>query len=201
MGQTIICEYLATWAETGIAPDPTAFGFDGLYSMLEECQDVMLSLGTAVNDGKRRCVELETVLNGLAADKQRNEAAQYRRIKELEAQVTKLNQQIADDASVNAEIDKRLKAHDDAMTAKDEIIDGLKAQVKAQDSTINQLVNIIQSHANHITELESQLAAITEQLSESDEANESLERQLADTQKAAKRLLIEQELDAMEEWS
>ncbi len=168
MSQTIICEYLAKWEETGIAPETTEFGFDGgIYGMLVECQDVMLKLGTAANDGKRRIAQLE--------------------------------QQIADDASVNAEIDKRLKAHDDAVTTKDEIIDELKEQVKAQDSTIKQLVNIIQSRVNRIAELESQVAALTEQLAESDEVNESLDRQLADTQKAVNRLLIEQELDAMEQ--
>jgi len=91
MGQTILDEYLAAWESTGIAPDPTAFGFDGLYSMLEECQDTMLKLGTAANDGKQRYAELETVLNGLAADKQRNEAAQYQRIVELEAQCYSLS--------------------------------------------------------------------------------------------------------------
>lgn len=40
-------------------------------------------------------------------------------------------------------------------------------------------------------------AKITHQALEA--ANESLERQLADTQKAVKRLLIEQELDAMDQ--
>ncbi len=62
MGQTIICEYLAAWESTGTQPDPTKFGFDGLYSMLEECQDTMLKLGTAANDGKRRIAELEAEL-------------------------------------------------------------------------------------------------------------------------------------------
>lgn len=53
MGQTIICEYLAAWESTGTQPDPTQYGFDGLYAMLEECQDAMLSLGTAANEYKR----------------------------------------------------------------------------------------------------------------------------------------------------
>lgn len=59
MGQTIICEYLAEWESTGTQPNPTDFGFDGLYSMLEECQDTMLKLGTAANDGKRHIADLE----------------------------------------------------------------------------------------------------------------------------------------------
>jgi hypothetical protein len=91
MGQTIICEYLAAWESTGVQPDPTAFGFDGLYSMLEECQDTMLKLGTVANDGRRRIAELETALNGVVADKQRNEVAQYDRITELQSEVAAYN--------------------------------------------------------------------------------------------------------------
>lgn len=71
MGQTIICEYLANWESTGTQPDPTAFGFDGLYAMLEECQDTMLKLGTAVNEHKRTIAAKEKTIDDLYADVQR----------------------------------------------------------------------------------------------------------------------------------
>lgn len=59
MGQTIICEYLAEWGESNQQPDPRNHGFDGLYSMLEECQNVMFALGESANEKAVRIAELE----------------------------------------------------------------------------------------------------------------------------------------------
>jgi hypothetical protein len=93
MGQTIICEYLAAWELTGIAPDPTAFGFDGLYSILVECQDTMLKLGTAANDGKRYIAEMQTALKNATdtiEDCARRIVAKDEHIADLQAQIATL---------------------------------------------------------------------------------------------------------------
>lgn len=69
MSQTIICEYLAEWDETEKQPNPADHGFACLYSMLEECQNVMFALGESANDKTRelakansRIAELERQL-------------------------------------------------------------------------------------------------------------------------------------------
>lgn len=61
MGQTIICEYLAAWEDTGTQPDPIEYGFDGMFAMLQECQSAMLELGESVNAQRYRA-------NGLRAE-------------------------------------------------------------------------------------------------------------------------------------
>lgn len=99
MGQTILCEYLANWESTGIAPDPTAFGFASLYAMLEECQGVMLELGSAVNEHRRTLDAQHSIYY--------NELnARDRRIADLEAQVAALTTDVADWKAIAAEREK-----------------------------------------------------------------------------------------------
>jgi hypothetical protein len=81
MGQTIICEYLANKQ-----PDPVDHGFDGIYSMLEECQNVMFALGESANAKGRRIAELEQHLRTAA----REGKEMYQRIVELKTQLAAL---------------------------------------------------------------------------------------------------------------
>lgn len=90
MGQTIICEYLAVWDETGEQPDVKAFGWDNLRAMLDECQETMFSLGNSTNEWQRKNSEVVAALQALGADKQRVEVAQYKRIAELEAELRRV---------------------------------------------------------------------------------------------------------------
>lgn len=49
MGQTILCEVIAAWEETGIQPDFTQYGFANVFSALKAAQDRMFELGTSCN--------------------------------------------------------------------------------------------------------------------------------------------------------
>lgn len=49
MGQTILCEVIAAWEETGEQPDFTRFGFANVLAALKEAQDIMFELGTSCN--------------------------------------------------------------------------------------------------------------------------------------------------------
>lgn len=86
----------------------------------------------------------------------------------LETRIAELEAQIADDASVNAEIDKRLKAHDDAVTAKDEIIDELKYKLAGYESQARQMFGIIEARDRRIAELEKQNAKLAQMYYEGD---------------------------------
>lgn len=49
MGQTILCEVIAAWEETGEQPDFTQYGFASVLAALKEAQDRMFELGTSCN--------------------------------------------------------------------------------------------------------------------------------------------------------
>lgn len=101
MGQTIICEYLLTWESTGTQPDPTAFGFDGLYSMLEECQDTMLKLGTAANEYKRTLDAQHGICN-------RELAAKDGRIDRLLTDLEHADKRIVDLLQLNQSLERQV---------------------------------------------------------------------------------------------
>ena len=49
MGQTILCEVIAAWEETGEQPDFTQYGFASVLDALKAAQDTMFELGTLCN--------------------------------------------------------------------------------------------------------------------------------------------------------
>lgn len=49
MGQTILCEVIAAWEETGEQPDFTQYGFASVLDALKEAQDRMFELGASCN--------------------------------------------------------------------------------------------------------------------------------------------------------
>jgi len=49
MGQTILCEVIAAWEETGEQPDFTQYGFASVLAALKAAQDRMFELGTSCN--------------------------------------------------------------------------------------------------------------------------------------------------------
>lgn len=59
MGQTILCEYIAAWEETGEQPDPAGFEFNGVLDMLQRAQRRMFELGTSANDWNRKAMEYQ----------------------------------------------------------------------------------------------------------------------------------------------
>lgn len=83
MSQTIICEYLAEWDETEKQPNPADHGFDGIYSMLEECQNVMFALGESANDKSRELAKA----NSRIAELERQLAARTGTVKREHRQI------------------------------------------------------------------------------------------------------------------
>lgn len=57
MGQTILCEVIAAWEETGEQPDFTQYGFASVLDALKAAQDTMFELGTSCN---RLCEKLDS---------------------------------------------------------------------------------------------------------------------------------------------
>lgn len=163
MGQTIVCEYLAKWESTGIEPDPTAFGFDGLYAMLVECQDAMLKLGTAANDGRRKAAELEKIVGESRGKWAERAVLAEARIVELEAQVYNLGldhsrcredaiwQSIADDKRI-ADLKRMLS---DAGA----VLEEYSGLIDEKGKRVAELFNQTVSQAKVIADLQSQLAA------------------------------------------
>lgn len=49
MGQTILCDVIAAWEETGEQPDFTEYGFASVLDALKAAQDTMYELGTSCN--------------------------------------------------------------------------------------------------------------------------------------------------------
>lgn len=54
MGQTILCEVIAAWEETGEQPNFSEFGFDSILDALKAAQDTMFELGTSYNRLRER---------------------------------------------------------------------------------------------------------------------------------------------------
>lgn len=175
MGQTILDEYLATWQSTGTQPDPTQFGFDGLYAMLEECQDVMLGLGTAANDGRRT---IEVFHRELTANRkriaelatQRDQAFQAIEATraEYESQARQMfsiieDRRIAELEQLNQSLEQSLgHSREDYVRAAvdyEKRIAGLNAKIQTYTELEEQHLLHIDAQGEQIAELKAQLAA------------------------------------------
>ncbi len=57
MGQTILCDFIANWEESGAQPDPKAYGWPDMLTMLQEAQAAMFDLGASSNQNSRAIIE------------------------------------------------------------------------------------------------------------------------------------------------
>jgi hypothetical protein len=68
MGQTILCEVIAAWEETGEQPDFTQYGFASVLAALKEAQDRMFELGTSCNRLREKLDSQQSAQQGVQAD-------------------------------------------------------------------------------------------------------------------------------------
>ena len=65
MGQTILCEVIAAWEETGEQPDFTQYGFASVLDALKEAQVAMFELGTLCNRLREKLDSQQTAQHGV----------------------------------------------------------------------------------------------------------------------------------------
>ena len=107
MSQNILDEFLSEWDETEKQPDPIEFGFNSLRDMLDQCSDIMDTLGASVNRNSEKLARAQTRIVELETDyrKQYNTlTASVQYAKHLEQSIDKLKAQLAE-VTTGAQLD------------------------------------------------------------------------------------------------